>query len=103
MVNVLEINSLVYRESKAVTKTIEINKIHPRTLPGGSSFSSYTKIPYARPPLGHLRFQLPERAGPWSGVLDAGKACPKPIQNNYVTGIFFSMSDRPIVHCKQLH
>ena len=25
-------------------------------------------------------------AKPWEGVRDAGKPCPKPIQNNYVTG-----------------
>lgn len=57
-----------------------------RKTPGGSSFSSFTKIPFAEPPLGDLRFCLPVPAKPWEGVRDAGKPCPKPIQNNYVTG-----------------
>ena len=58
-----------------------------RKTQGGARFSSFTKIPYASPPVGNLRFAYPEPAPPWQGVLDASKPCPKPIQNNYVTGI----------------
>ena len=58
-----------------------------RKTQSGAKFSSFTKIPYARPPVGNLRFALPEPAPPWQGVLDASKPCPKPVQNNYVTGI----------------
>jgi len=64
-----------------------------RKTPGGSSFSSFTKIPFAEPPLGDLRFSLPVPAKPWDGVRDAGKPCPKPIQNNYVTGLLEGQED----------
>ena len=57
-----------------------------RKTQSGVSFSSFTKIPFARPPVGDLRFTCPQPAPPWQGVLDASKPCPKPIQNNYVTG-----------------
>ena len=57
-----------------------------RKTQGGAKFSSFTKIPYARPPTGNLRFAYPQPAPPWQGVLDASKPCPKPVQNNYVTG-----------------
>ena len=57
-----------------------------RKTQSGAKFSSFTKIPYAQPPVGKLRFAYPEPAIPWEGCLDASKQCPKPIQNNYVTG-----------------
>merc|ERR1719219_1818781 len=66
-----------------------------RKTPGQANkrFSSFTRIPYARPPLGSLRFAKPEPAEAWSGVLDASKPCPKPIQNNYVTGLLEGQED----------
>ena len=57
-----------------------------RKTQSGNSFSSFTRIPYAKPPVGSLRFAYPEPADKWDGTLDASKPCPKPIQNNYVTG-----------------
>ena len=56
-------------------------------------FSSFTRIPYAKPPLGDLRFAKPEQPQPWDGILDASKPCPKPIQNNYVTGLLEGQED----------
>jgi len=64
-----------------------------RKTQSGAKFSSFTKIPYARPPVGNLRFALPEPAPPWQGVLDASKPCPKPVQNNYVTGLLEGQED----------
>ena len=64
-----------------------------RKTPSSKKFSSFTRIPYAKPPLGNLRFSFPEPAQPWDGTLDASKPCPKPIQNNYVTGLLEGQED----------
>ncbi|GCB68184.1 hypothetical protein scyTo_0000838 [Scyliorhinus torazame] len=46
----------------------------------GGFLHVFLQIPYASPPVGHLRFKPPEDAKPWSGTLDAtelGPACPQ--------------------------
>ncbi|CAH1161896.1 unnamed protein product [Phyllotreta striolata] len=35
------------------------------------SFYSFLEIPFAKPPLGELRFKEPEPSGPWEGIFDA--------------------------------
>jgi carboxylesterase type B len=40
----------------------------------GSSYSSFTGIPYMKPPVGSLRFRDPQPMEPWQGVLDCTKA-----------------------------
>ncbi|XP_063227940.1 acetylcholinesterase-like [Bacillus rossius redtenbacheri] len=37
----------------------------------GGEYFSFQGIPYARPPLGPLRFRPPQPAGPWEGIKDA--------------------------------
>lgn len=46
-------------------------------------YDSYRGIPYAKPPIGNLRFKAPERPESWSFPLDATKEGPYCIQKNY--------------------
>ncbi|XP_031353001.1 venom carboxylesterase-6-like isoform X2 [Photinus pyralis] len=39
----------------------------------GRKFSAFEGIPYAKPPVGDLRFEPPQNASPWNGVLNANK------------------------------
>lgn len=51
----------------------------------GRTFSAFEGIPYAKPPIGDLRFEPPQNVPPWNGVLDANKqyAC-KQIENQFL-------------------
>ena len=51
-----------------------------KAVPSGKAFASFTSIPYAEPPTGHLRFKEPVEKSNWSGILDATKEPPKCIR-----------------------
>ncbi|XP_022827863.1 juvenile hormone esterase-like [Spodoptera litura] len=54
---------------------------------GGYQFYSFENVPYAKPPVGDLRFKAPEEPESWEGVRDAtalGPMCP---QFSPLTGI----------------
>lgn len=38
-----------------------------------AEYYSFQGIPYAKPPIGHLRFKAPQPSEPWNGILDATK------------------------------
>jgi para-nitrobenzyl esterase len=46
-----------------------------------SDYRLFQGIPYAAPPVGPLRWQLPRPAARWSGMLDASKAGPQCMQD----------------------
>ncbi|KAE8744567.1 Carboxyl/Cholinesterase 32 [Frankliniella occidentalis] len=46
-------------------------------------FQAFLGVPFARPPLGRLRFQPPQPAEPWAGVLPAEQERPPPLQIDY--------------------
>ena len=60
-------------------------------------------IPYARPPVGRLRFRPPERAAAWPGVRDATKSGPAAAQNTAGFGLFATGIGRPSEDCLYLN
>lgn len=50
----------------------------------GRLFNIFRGIPYAKPPVGDLRFGAPQPIENWNGTLDATKKAPVCIQKNYL-------------------
>nr|ATS94112.1 juvenile hormone esterase [Dendroctonus rhizophagus]UUB32783.1 carboxylesterase COEF1 [Dendroctonus rhizophagus] len=48
------------------------------------AYMAFTGIPFAKPPIGDLRFANPEPADAWTGTLDATRPAPRCAQRNYV-------------------
>ncbi|XP_054085635.1 esterase B1 isoform X2 [Zeugodacus cucurbitae] len=48
-------------------------------------YYSFEGIPYAKPPVGELRFKAPERPEPWNGVLDCLNAKDSAVQLHLIT------------------
>ncbi|KAK4880302.1 hypothetical protein RN001_008448 [Aquatica leii] len=52
------------------------------------NYYSFRGIPFAKPPIGNLRFKDPESPIPWGdNILDATKDAPKCIQKNFFTSL----------------
>ena len=51
----------------------------------GKTIYSYRGLPYAKPPVGKLRFQRPEPADSWPGVRDCRKEASKCLQPNVLS------------------
>ncbi|XP_002096649.3 esterase B1 [Drosophila yakuba] len=50
-------------------------------------YYSFEKVPFAKPPLGELRFRAPVPADPWSGILDCTHYAEKPTQRGLLTRV----------------
>ena len=63
--------------------TIDAGKIHGAIETPGSAVRVFRGIPYARPPVGDLRWRPPQRPLPWNGVKECtafGPSCLQPAQ-----------------------
>lgn len=47
-------------------------------------YYSFEKIPFAKPPIGELRFKAPVPPDPWKDVKDCTQGCEKPLQENII-------------------
>ncbi|XP_063545596.1 juvenile hormone esterase-like isoform X2 [Cydia strobilella] len=61
------------RMTEAPVVCVEHGELQGRVVesPSGKAYYSFQGIPYAKPPLGTLRFQAPQPLEPWDGVRDA--------------------------------
>lgn len=55
----------------------------------GDAYFSFEKIPFAKPPVGELRYKAPQPPEPWSEVRSCTSTGPKPLQKHFV----FQMTD----------
>ncbi|CAG9838419.1 unnamed protein product [Diabrotica balteata] len=67
--------------SEELVVTTEIGKLRGKALKDyhGDKFYSFSGVPYAKPPIGELRFKAPEPVESWEGVKDCTKEgweCP---------------------------
>ncbi|XP_063836525.1 juvenile hormone esterase-like isoform X2 [Ostrinia nubilalis] len=61
------------RMTEAPVVTVEQGQLQGRVAasPSGKAYYSFQGIPYAKPPLGSLRFKAPQPAESWDGIRDA--------------------------------
>ncbi|XP_033244801.1 uncharacterized protein LOC108153857 [Drosophila miranda] len=57
------------------------------------SYYSYERLPFAKPPIGELRFRAPVPVEPWTGVLDCSHYAEKPVQKNFMTQVIEGNED----------
>ncbi|XP_053969307.1 esterase B1 isoform X1 [Anastrepha ludens] len=76
-----------YHQSKYTTSIYEVVKTTKGQVKGvkrltiwGDSYFSFERIPFAKPPVGELRFRAPKPAEPWNGILDGTGPAEKPLQ-----------------------
>ncbi|KAE8572964.1 juvenile hormone esterase [Halyomorpha halys] len=81
---VVAVGHLVLGQSPYVTTSQGTMRGQVLKSRDGRDYFSFTKIPYAKPPVGDLRFKISEKADKWHGTLDA----TKPIPSCYQTGMF---------------
>jgi para-nitrobenzyl esterase len=68
----------------------------------GTGIEMYLGIPFARPPVGELRWKAPQPVEPWDGVLETKIFGPKPVQAD-VFGDMKSRSERASEDCLYLN
>jgi para-nitrobenzyl esterase len=69
-------------EQGAPEKTLITTRLGAIVGKSENDIQIFRGIPYAKPPVGELRFQAPEPYGPWSGTLDATRPGNRAMQPN---------------------
>ncbi|CAH1407432.1 unnamed protein product [Nezara viridula] len=77
---VAALGHLVLGENPQVTTSYGTMKGQVLKSRDGRDFFSFTRIPYAKPPVGERRFMISEKADNWTGILDATQPIPSCFQ-----------------------
>ncbi|XP_055905524.1 esterase B1-like [Eupeodes corollae] len=73
-------------ETKIIATTDGKLKGVKRITAYNDTYHSFEKIPFAKPPVGDLRFKAPEPCVPWEGVRDCYSPGKKPLQEHIIFG-----------------
>ncbi|XP_046869506.1 esterase B1 isoform X1 [Drosophila willistoni] len=92
--------SFKYEQRKLTTAIYSVVKTKLGTVRGvkrntiwGDSYYSFEKIPFAKPPVGELRFKAPEPIEPWDRELDCTSPADKPLQTHMLFRKFAGSED----------
>ncbi|XP_030373446.1 esterase B1 [Scaptodrosophila lebanonensis] len=69
------------------TKFGQVRGLQRKTIYDEEPYYAFEGIPYAKPPVGELRFRAPQPPEPWQGVKDCTTYRAKPLQRNMILGI----------------
>ncbi|XP_046810061.1 uncharacterized protein LOC111683957 [Lucilia cuprina] len=83
----LTINVILIKSNDDLKVCLEnLGCLEGTEMPGlsGDNFEAFLGVPFAKPPIGELRFRNPVPVEPWQGVLSAKAAKPDCKQRNYL-------------------
>ncbi|KAH8311021.1 hypothetical protein KR044_003887, partial [Drosophila immigrans] len=75
------------------TKYGLVKGLQRKTVYNEELYYAFEGIPYAKPPLGELRFRAPQPPEPWKGIRDCTYIRSKPAQNHFLLHIFEGSED----------
>ncbi|KAH8281096.1 hypothetical protein KR054_010648 [Drosophila jambulina] len=87
-----------YRLSTGHTVVLDTNYgkvcgLQRKTAYDEELYFAFEGIPYAKPPVGELRFKAPQPPEPWQGVLNCTTYRSKPLQRNMILGFVEGSED----------